>query len=867
MAFRAPWVCLVIAGLAFASTATAGATDGAWLPQWQGAPYPVAVVFDPHERRLVAFGSAYGSPAANSVWVLSLDAPTVWKSVPSVGPGPSQRLRRASFTFDPVRGRYLFCGGIDRYGVGGSTRTFGGCWALRVDTTAVWTRLPDIPARHGHSAAYDSLGDRLIIYGGSFNEYYEGRSWNYFMYSDAMSFSGASNEWSAMTPTGAAPGPRVFHTVAFDATHRRMWLFGGTYYNTPDAMGTGPAYNDLRALDLTGAPNWVNCPPTGAWPPGEFYGHLTLDAADSLLTLLPYRSNGPSTERWRRATVDSAGWAPVITNGAWSTDLNFGDPAQAQTLLLDWSKLSLSTLADSAGATIQSEGIPVIESAPIRVSRRNRSALAYNPTSGSTYLFGGDANIFEFCFSPHLSRSRDEEYNDLWRIPSDPLASAVYVPVTSPPLGRSGHAMIVDRRQRLIVFGGRYSDLQSCVASSSEFFLGDTKTVDLTAPTAWATLAATGTPPSARSPDAAVYDNLRDRMMVLGGSAADDVWGLELSPSASWSLLQCLNTPSGTLKYRASVLDSVGDRLLVHGLTGDQSLWALSLSTNEWSVLLTEGTPPPVVSAATRAVFDPMRRRMLIYDGSSATQPVYELMLEDSLLWRRVNLTSGTAPSARLNAAVAYESSTDRLIIVGGYDPSTYSELGDTHVLAQEYVTATLASVVSATAAHGAADIYWQLGEELPGLRVQMSEGRDRDWVDVGLPSLEGRDLLSFHATGLKPGLERGFRLAWNGAGVTRSAGEVWVTSPRQRLGLAMASISPIGRTPECEVTLDELGAARLDVLDVSGRVMGRTLHLEPSTDAVRVQLQQVTDSAAGVYWVRVRQNTETVTRRFIRMR
>ena len=105
---------VLLCTLPIAPRAHAAGADGSWMPQWGGAPRPMAVAFDTHLRRLVGFGSLSGSPENAKVWIMSVDSPTIWTNVPTAGAGPTRILQGASFTFDPRRGRYLLCGGIQR---------------------------------------------------------------------------------------------------------------------------------------------------------------------------------------------------------------------------------------------------------------------------------------------------------------------------------------------------------------------------------------------------------------------------------------------------------------------------------------------------------------------------------------------------------------------------------------------------------------------------------------------------------------------------------------------------------------------------------------------------------------------------------
>ena len=76
----------------------------------------------------------------------------------------------------------------------------------------------------------------------------------------------------------------------------------------------------------------------------------------------------------------------------------------------------------------------------------------------------------------------------------------------------------------MIVFGGGAS-------------LADLWALDLGGVPSWSALTSTGTPPTGRTGHTAIYDPVRDRMIVFGGSSGgvrlSDVWALDLASLAS----------------------------------------------------------------------------------------------------------------------------------------------------------------------------------------------------------------------------------------------------------------------------------------------------------------------------------------------
>jgi hypothetical protein len=123
----------------------------------------------------------------------------------------------------------------------------------------------------------------------------------------------------------------------------------------------------------------------------------------------------------------------------------------------------------------------------------------------------------------------------------------------------------------MVVFGGLDLGLNN-----------DVWALSLAGSPAWSALAPAGSPPSARYDHGAIYDPVRDRMVVFGGGGAGnykDVWALSLAGSTAWSALAPAANPPSAGSADPAIYDPVRDRMVVFGGGGSGSLddvWALN---------------------------------------------------------------------------------------------------------------------------------------------------------------------------------------------------------------------------------------------------------------------------------------------------
>ena len=539
--------------------------DPAWKRLYSPVSVPVpggrwshAVIWDPGRNQMVVFGGIInGQPDFwNDTWVATLGDSVWWTRLQPVGTPPSVRGGHTAI-YDPVRDRMVVFGGS-----AWSNMFYNDVWVLSLGLTPTWTQLlpgGTLPSqRSGHAAVYDQARDQMVVFGGS-------------SASDSWTLSlGDGPTWTQLEPSGGLPFARSSPTAIYDPIRARTLIFGGSDVNGQD--------NDTWALTTGESPTWTELFPAGSGPcnrscPTAVYDPLRnsivvfggcalndvwmLSLADAAWTRLFPTGSAPPPRSRHAAIYDSIGDRMIV----------FGGTSDGVSGLND-------TWALSLGDSFQWQQIFSSTNPP---QQRMGQSAVFDPLRGRMIVFGGRANS---RWGP--------DYNDIWALSLDGAPEWTQVSLSgSLPSARSFHATIYDPvRDRMIVFGGEYQNYP--------YYLNDTWVLALQGSPEWSQLAPSGDAPAARSLHSAVYDSVRDRMVVFGGQETfggycyyfNDVWSIDLGMSPAWVEMAPSGTPPSLRCGHTTTYDPVNDRIVVFGGSGPSSGASYN---NTWALLFWSG--------------------------------------------------------------------------------------------------------------------------------------------------------------------------------------------------------------------------------------------------------------------------------------
>jgi hypothetical protein len=276
-----------------------------WNPLVQTPPahvFPTAIRDVPGDR-LVMFGGLIGNPllpSTNDTWVKGLGDDGTWQQLAPGGALPAPRNGHTA-VYDPQNQRMVVFGGADQ-------GYFNDTWSLSLAGFPTWTQLHpagSLPApRWGHSAIYDPIGKRMLVFGGGST----GTGNGVVVLNDVWSLSlNGPLAWTPVYPAGLAPTPRGFVSLLFDSRRNRAIAVGGI-------GATNPPPGDVWALNLVGDPQWTQLNTVGS-PGGFAYQAAIYDSVSDRIVVYE-GENSSNTGVWALSlSPSSPTWSQLQPSG------------------------------------------------------------------------------------------------------------------------------------------------------------------------------------------------------------------------------------------------------------------------------------------------------------------------------------------------------------------------------------------------------------------------------------------------------------------------------------------------------------------------------------------------------------------------
>jgi N-acetylneuraminic acid mutarotase len=260
------------------TTETNGRTSHA-LSQWldrkpsasQSPHLPAAgedcgMIYDPVQHRIVLFGGKDDKNRnLNEVWAFDLTK-NIWQKIEVEGESPPESEDHVAL-YDPISYRMILHGGE-------KARTTNKIWSFDLKTQH-WRNMTDstAPVREDHTAIFDSRGKRMIIFGGRDNNFvtYETEAF------DLDSNSPTFEQWQDLTVTDKHPLERCDHVAVYDSMRNRMIIYGG--WNKEEKIYLGDTWAFYFATPPHTLGHWAQIKTKASHPPKRRHAASVYDSA------------------------------------------------------------------------------------------------------------------------------------------------------------------------------------------------------------------------------------------------------------------------------------------------------------------------------------------------------------------------------------------------------------------------------------------------------------------------------------------------------------------------------------------------------------------------------------------------------------
>ncbi|MEO5618610.1 MAG: hypothetical protein ABIS67_12650 [Candidatus Eisenbacteria bacterium] len=645
--------------------------QGLWHEAEHSPRSNTCLVFDSRRRRLIELSSGSGLTQM-AVWACNTEGEPRWHPLLAIGEGPKCRVDAAA-VYDSLYDRVLLYGGSPLTPLNGLLPSEGDLWELRLGGLPRWKKIEAAPGnapspRFACGVAFDARRQRMVLVSGVQLDFYDflGGA-HYIHYDEVWTLSlDLVPRWEKVESIGTAPEAAMDFAAAYDSDRDEVIVMGGG--RRGGFYIPSIAYREVWTFSLS----------SGEW---RDRGPQELSATSFPSIALIY-----DTIRHRAVAFsgsDSSTRAFVAGVGAPSVPLGGRGPFKRYGPRMVW---------DAAGGAIwltggstdpdvwrlvpaESEAWQHFETGPAELPTATLSTFTPDPLRDRILLSGGHIDV------TIAGRTMKKVMDEVWAFSTrDEMWTRLSVPI--PHGGLVDHRAVRDPvRDRLILIGG------SAPGESPGALIPNTKMFSLPlAGGAWQEIETGGFPPEASELPSLVLDEAGDRLILQGSNLAHEdsrqVWVLPLAGEPRFVSLSPAGDVETTSREHSSIYDPVRRRMILAGspdFTCDcnpRPLWALDLADPmSWSEIHPQAPPLPL-RRRQFAAYDPHGDRMLTYGGSfsydervfRASSAVWTLSLSNPVVWDSLEV-QGVLPEPRAAGSVAFDANSRKLVAAGSALP------------------------------------------------------------------------------------------------------------------------------------------------------------------------------------------------------